>query len=57
MWTALALGLACQLIKLLFRARAWQNILKASYPEGGLKYRSALGDASIVSGACASMAS
>jgi uncharacterized protein (TIRG00374 family) len=42
-WTALALGLACQLVKLLFRARAWQNILKASYPEGGLKYRSALG--------------
>jgi uncharacterized membrane protein YbhN (UPF0104 family) len=30
-------------IKLLFRARAWQNILRASYPETRLKYRSALG--------------
>jgi uncharacterized protein (TIRG00374 family) len=42
-WTALGLALACQVVKLVFRARAWQNIVRASYPEGHLKYRSALG--------------
>ena len=42
-WTALALALACHVIKLLFRARAWQNILKASYPGNRLKFRSAFG--------------
>src|SRR5690348_12992230 len=42
-WTALGLALACHAIKLLFRARAWQNIVRASYPDTRLKYRSALG--------------
>jgi uncharacterized protein (TIRG00374 family) len=42
-WDALGLALACHVVKLLFRARAWQNIVRASYPEGRLKYRSALG--------------
>ena len=42
-WTALGLALACHGIKLLFRARAWQNIVRASYPATRLKYRSALG--------------
>jgi uncharacterized protein (TIRG00374 family) len=42
-WTALGLALLCHAIKLLFRARAWQNIVRASYPETRLKYRSALG--------------
>jgi glycosyltransferase 2 family protein len=42
-WTALGLALLCHVVKLLFRARAWQNIVRASYPEGGLKYRTALG--------------
>jgi uncharacterized membrane protein YbhN (UPF0104 family) len=42
-WTALGLALLCHVIKLLFRARAWQNIVRASYPEGGLKFRTALG--------------
>ena len=42
-WGALGLALACHLIKLLFRARAWQNIVRASYPEGRLKYRTAAG--------------
>jgi uncharacterized membrane protein YbhN (UPF0104 family) len=42
-WDALGLALACHVAKLLFRARAWQNIIRASYPEGRLKYRSALG--------------
>jgi glycosyltransferase 2 family protein len=42
-WAALGLALACHLVKLLFRARAWQNIVRASYPEGRLKYRTALG--------------
>jgi uncharacterized membrane protein YbhN (UPF0104 family) len=42
-WDALGLALACHAIKLLFRARAWQNIVRAAHPEGQLKYRSALG--------------
>ncbi len=42
-WSALGLGLACHVIKLLFRARAWQNIVRAAYPQSRLKYRSALG--------------
>ena len=42
-WTALGLALACHVVKLLFRARAWQNILRASYPDNRLKFRSAFG--------------
>jgi uncharacterized membrane protein YbhN (UPF0104 family) len=42
-WSALGLALACHLIKLLFRARAWQNILRAAYPGLRLKYRSTFG--------------
>jgi uncharacterized membrane protein YbhN (UPF0104 family) len=42
-WSALGLALACHVIKLLFRARAWQNIVRAAYPGSRLKYRSALG--------------
>jgi uncharacterized membrane protein YbhN (UPF0104 family) len=42
-WTALGLALACHVIKLLFRARAWQNIVRASYPATRLKFRSACG--------------
>ena len=42
-WAALGLALLCHVIKLVFRARAWQNIVRASYPESRLKFRSALG--------------
>jgi uncharacterized membrane protein YbhN (UPF0104 family) len=42
-WTAFGIALACQLVKLLFRARAWQNIIRAAYPAGRLRYRSAFG--------------
>lgn len=42
-WSALGLALACHVIKLLFRARAWQNIVKAAYPGSRLRYRSAVG--------------
>jgi uncharacterized membrane protein YbhN (UPF0104 family) len=42
-WQALGLALACHVIKLLFRARAWQNILRASYPGTRLRYRSTFG--------------
>jgi uncharacterized protein (TIRG00374 family) len=42
-WTPLGFAIACHVAKLLLRARAWQNIVRASYPEGRLKYRSALG--------------
>ncbi len=42
-WSALGLALACQVIKLLFRARAWQTILRASYPDARIRYRSVFG--------------
>jgi len=42
-WIPLGLALACHITKLLFRGRAWQNIIRASYPADRLKYRSALG--------------
>jgi uncharacterized protein (TIRG00374 family) len=42
-WAPLGLAVLCHVVKLLFRARAWQNIVRAAYPEGRLKYRSALG--------------
>ncbi len=42
-WAPLGIALACHVVKLLFRGRAWQNIIRASYPDDGLKYRSALG--------------
>jgi uncharacterized membrane protein YbhN (UPF0104 family) len=42
-WTALGLAIACHVLKLLFRARAWQTILRASFPETRLKLRSAFG--------------
>jgi uncharacterized protein (TIRG00374 family) len=42
-WTPLGLAIVCHVLKLLLRARAWQNIVRASYPEGRLRYRSALG--------------
>ena len=39
--TALGLALALHVVKLVFRARAWRNILRASYPREPLKLRSA----------------
>ena len=42
-WSALGIALACHVLKLLFRSRAWQNIVRASYPDCGLKFRSAFG--------------
>ncbi len=42
-WSALGLGVLCQILKLVCRARAWQNILRASYPGHGPRFRSALG--------------
>jgi len=42
-WSALGLALACHVIKLLFRARAWQNIVRAAYPGARLRYRHAVG--------------
>jgi uncharacterized membrane protein YbhN (UPF0104 family) len=42
-WDALGLGLACHVVKLLFRARAWQNIVRAAYPNTRLKFRSTFG--------------
>ena len=42
-WAPLGFALACHVTKLLFRARAWKNIIRASYPADRLRYRSALG--------------
>jgi uncharacterized membrane protein YbhN (UPF0104 family) len=42
-WTPLGLALVCHVVKLLFRARAWQNILRGAYPNLRLKFRSAFG--------------
>jgi uncharacterized protein (TIRG00374 family) len=42
-WTALGLALACHLVKLLLRGRAWQNIVRAAYPASTVRYLSALG--------------
>ena len=42
-WDALGLAIACHVIKLLFRARAWQNIVRAAYPGGRLRFRTAFG--------------
>ena len=42
-WAPLGLALGCHVAKLLFRARAWENIIRAAYPGDRLRYRSALG--------------
>ena len=42
-WAPLGIALGCHVTKLLFRGRAWQNIIRASYPGDKLKYRTALG--------------
>jgi uncharacterized protein (TIRG00374 family) len=42
-WAPLGIAVACHVAKLLFRARAWENIIRAAYPTDRLKYRSALG--------------
>jgi uncharacterized membrane protein YbhN (UPF0104 family) len=42
-WEFLALALACNVVKLLFRAGAWKNIIDAAYPHNRLKFRSAFG--------------
>jgi uncharacterized membrane protein YbhN (UPF0104 family) len=42
-WEFLGLALACHVVKLLFRAGAWKNIVDAAYPDNRLKFRSAFG--------------
>ena len=42
-WTALVLAVALHLLKLVLRVRAWQNILRASYPDTRVRYRDVLG--------------
>jgi uncharacterized membrane protein YbhN (UPF0104 family) len=37
-WGALALAVLLHVVKILLRARAWQNILRASYPETHVPY-------------------
>jgi uncharacterized membrane protein YbhN (UPF0104 family) len=42
-WEFLALALALHLIKLAFRAVAWRAILRATYPDERIRYRSVFG--------------
>jgi uncharacterized protein (TIRG00374 family) len=42
-WAPLGIAVACHVAKLLFRARAWENIIRAAYPTDRLRYRWALG--------------
>jgi uncharacterized membrane protein YbhN (UPF0104 family) len=42
-WEALGLALACQFVKLLFRAVAWRAILRASFPDQRLKLSTVFG--------------
>jgi uncharacterized membrane protein YbhN (UPF0104 family) len=42
-WDALALALACQLLKLLLRGSAWRAILQAAYPAERVRYWSTFG--------------
>jgi uncharacterized membrane protein YbhN (UPF0104 family) len=42
-WGALAIALALHLVRLVFRVRAWQNILRAAYPRARVPFGSAFG--------------
>ena len=42
-WGALLLAVALHLLRMLMRARAWQNILQAAYPETKVRYWSTFG--------------
>ena len=42
-WGALLLAVAFQLLRLLMRVRAWQNILQAAYPDTKVRYWSTFG--------------
>jgi uncharacterized membrane protein YbhN (UPF0104 family) len=42
-WGALLLAVACQAVRMLLRARAWQNILQAAYPETKVGYWNTFG--------------
>src|SRR4249920_2927811 len=42
-WGALVLAVLFHLARLAMRARAWQNILRAAYPESLIRYRDVFG--------------
>jgi uncharacterized membrane protein YbhN (UPF0104 family) len=42
-WGALALAILLQLLRLVLRVRAWQNIIRAAYPGTKVPYRSVFG--------------
>jgi uncharacterized membrane protein YbhN (UPF0104 family) len=42
-WGALFLAVGCHVVRMLMRARAWQNILQAAYPEEKVRYWSTFG--------------
>jgi uncharacterized protein (TIRG00374 family) len=42
-WGAVALALAFHLLKVVTRTRAWRNVITASYPDAGVRWRTVLG--------------
>ena len=42
-WLPVAYALACHLLRLLVRSRAWRNIVAAAYPESNVRWRSVFG--------------
>jgi uncharacterized membrane protein YbhN (UPF0104 family) len=42
-WTALAIALACQFVKVACVSRAWRNIIAAAYPNSAVRWRSIWG--------------
>jgi uncharacterized membrane protein YbhN (UPF0104 family) len=42
-WSALVLALGCHVAKMAARARSWQNIIAASYPDAVVRWRSVFG--------------
>jgi hypothetical protein len=43
LWPLLVLGIVCHLAKMGCRARAWQGILAAAYPDAGVRWRDVAG--------------
>lgn len=42
-WEPVLLALLCQVAKMCARSRAWQNVLTAAYPPGGVRWRTVFG--------------
>lgn len=42
-WTAIGLAVACHVLKMVVRTRAWRNILAAAYPHATVRWRDVFG--------------